>query len=121
MKKIILSIVAVMSMTAAMAQEANDQKAQEEQRPRLEMRVNRMANQLKLTDEQKAQVLDLYKDFEAKMQTILTKEQYEEYQKSQNRPRFRGGRPGGPRPGFGGPQGGFGGPQGGFGGQQPSE
>ena len=62
MKKIFLSLVAVMSMTAAMAQEANDQKAQEEQRPRLEMRVNRMANQLKLTDEQKAQVLDLYKD-----------------------------------------------------------
>ncbi len=121
MKKIFLSLVTVMSMTAAMAQEANDQKVQEEQRPRLEMRVERMAHQLKLTDEQKVQVLELNKEFEEKMKTILTKEQYEEYQKMQNRPRFRGGRPGGPRPGFGGPRGGFGGPQGDFGGQQSVE
>ena len=71
MKKIVMTLVALLTMTSAIAQESN----QENNRPNIEMRGRRqmtpemmtenMAKQLNLTDEQKAKMLDLntqYKD-----------------------------------------------------------
>ena len=62
MKKIVLSMVALLSMTVAVAQDAkSDKKAPKE--PTAEM-TNRMAQDLKLTDEQKTKVLALNKEYQ---------------------------------------------------------
>lgn len=62
MKKIVLTMVALLSMTAVMAQDAkSERKAPKE--PSAEEMTNRMANDLKLTDEQKAKVLELNKEY----------------------------------------------------------
>ena len=62
MKKIVLTMVALLSMTVVMAQDAkSERKAPKE--PSAEEMTNRMANDLKLTDEQKAKVLELNKEY----------------------------------------------------------
>ena len=62
MKKIVLTMVALLSMTAVMAQDAkSERKAPKE--PSAEEMTDRMANDLKLTDEQKAKVLELNKEY----------------------------------------------------------
>lgn len=66
MKKIVLTMVALLSMTAAVAQ-SNDNKRDFKvpQKPTPEEMTNRMANDLSLTDEQKTQVLALNKEYES--------------------------------------------------------
>ena len=67
MKKIVLMMVALLSMTAMQAQE-NDNKQQSQFRgPRQitpEQMTERMSENLKLTDEQKTKVLELNKEYE---------------------------------------------------------
>ena len=63
MKKIVLSMVALLSLTVAVAQDAkSDKKAPKE--PTAEEMTNRMAQDLKLTDEQKTKVLALNKEYQ---------------------------------------------------------
>lgn len=62
MKKIILTMVALLSMTAMMAQ--NDKKeGKAHKQPTAEEMVERMAKELNLTDDQKAKVLELNKEY----------------------------------------------------------
>lgn len=65
MKKIVLTMVALLSMTAAVAQ-SNDTKKEFKapKKPTPEEMTNRMAKDLSLTDQQKAQVLALNKEYE---------------------------------------------------------
>ena len=66
MKKILLTMVALLSLTAVQAQES-DNKQQQFRGPRQmtpEQMTERMANDLKLTDEQKTKVLELNKEYE---------------------------------------------------------
>ena len=107
MKKIVLMMVALLSMTAVQAQESDNNKNQQQFRgPRQmtpEQMTERMTNDLKLNDEQKTKVLALNKEYEKKLKEILTEDQYKKYQKS--RPGHRGF---GRGPGRGGRPGGFG-------------
>ena len=68
MKKIVLMMVALLSMTAVQAQESNNQQSEHHFRgPRQmtpEQVTERMTNILKLTDEQKTKVLALNKEYE---------------------------------------------------------
>ena len=68
MKKIVLMMVALLSMTAVQAQESNNQQSEHHFRgPRQmtpEQVTERMTNNLKLTDEQKTKVLALNKEYE---------------------------------------------------------
>jgi Spy/CpxP family protein refolding chaperone len=68
MKKILLTMVALLSLTAVQAQESdNKQQPQQFRGPRQmtpEQMTERMANDLKLTDEQKTKVLELNKEYE---------------------------------------------------------
>lgn len=104
MKKIVLTMVALVSMTAAMAQSDKQQNADQQgpHRPTPEMMVEFMARELKLTDDQKAKVVDLNKEYEERMQKILSEDQYKHYQQMRMRPGRpfgqRGGHRGGPRP-----------------------
>lgn len=104
MKKIVLTMVALVSMTAAMAQSDKQQNADQQgpRRPNPEMMVEFMARELKLTDDQKAKVIDLNKEYEERMQKILSEDQYKQYQQMRMRPGRpfgqRGGHRGGPRP-----------------------
>jgi hypothetical protein len=63
MKKIVLTMVALLSMTVAMAQENDkgERKAPKHITP--EMVTDRMAKELSLTDAQKAKVLNLNKEY----------------------------------------------------------
>ena len=66
MKKIVLMMVALLSMTAVQAQES-DNKQQQFRGPRQltpEQMTEHMADNLKLTDEQKTKVLALNKEYE---------------------------------------------------------
>lgn len=66
MKKILLTMVALLSLTAVQAQES-DNKQQQFRGPRQmtpEQMTDRMVNDLKLTDEQKTKVLELNKEYE---------------------------------------------------------
>ena len=66
MKKVILMMVALLSMTAVQAQES-DNKQQQFRGPRQltpEQMTERMTNELQLTDEQKTKVLALNKEYE---------------------------------------------------------
>lgn len=63
MKKIVMTMVALLTMTAAVAQN-NGNGERRFQRPTPEDQTNRMAEQLKLDDKQKAKVLDLNKEYE---------------------------------------------------------
>ena len=64
MKKIVMTMVALLTMTAAVAQN-NGNGERRFQRPTPEDMTNRMADQLKLDDKQKAKVLDLNKEYES--------------------------------------------------------
>ena len=104
MKKIVLTMVALVSMTAAMAQSDKQQNADQQgpRRPNPVMMVEFMAKELKLTDDQKAKMIDLNKEYEERMQKILSEDQYKQYQQMRMRPGRpfgqRGGHRGGPRP-----------------------
>ena len=64
MKKVLMTLVALLTMTAAVAQN-NENGERRFQRPTPEDQTNRMAEQLKLDDKQKAKVLDLNKEYES--------------------------------------------------------
>lgn len=65
MKKIVLSMIALLSMTAAMAQNSDTKKEfQVPQKQTPEEMTDRMAKELSLTDEQKTKVLELNKEYE---------------------------------------------------------
>ncbi len=75
----------------------------------VEERTERTTRMLELDDAQKEKMLQLNKDYDTQLQTILTKEQYKKYQQMQQfvgrshgrgagPGRGRGGRPMGPRP-----------------------
>jgi len=67
MKKIVLMMVALLSMTAVQAQESEKNNAQQFRGPRQmtpEQMTERMTNDLKLSDEQKTKVLALNKEYE---------------------------------------------------------
>ena len=63
MKKIVMTMVALLTMTAAVAQN-NENGERRFQRPTPEDQTNRMAEQLKLDDKQKAKVLELNKEYD---------------------------------------------------------
>ncbi|MBR2151296.1 MAG: DUF4890 domain-containing protein [Prevotella sp.] len=63
MKKIVLTMVALLSMTAAMAQDNSGERKAPKQ-PSVEEMTNRMAERLNLTDEQKTKVLALNKEYQ---------------------------------------------------------
>ena len=110
MKKTLMTLVALLTMTAAMAQSSDNKQRVVPQLPTAQQMVEFMARDLELTDEQKTKLVELNKEYDQKLKTILNDEQYKKYQQRYSR---RGGRRGGPRPG--GPQ--FGGPR--PGGQRP--
>ncbi len=65
MKKMILTMVALLSMTVAVAQDSDQKRGKAPKEMTAEEMTNRMAEQLSLTDAQKAQMLQLnteYKD-----------------------------------------------------------
>jgi Spy/CpxP family protein refolding chaperone len=67
MKKIVMTMVALLTMTAAVAQNSdnnNGRQRREFKKPTPEEMTNRMADQLKLDDKQKSKVLDLNKEYE---------------------------------------------------------
>jgi hypothetical protein len=67
MKKIVLMMVALLSMTAVQAQESDKKQEQQFRGPKQvtpEQMTERMTNDLKLTDEQKTKVLALNKEYE---------------------------------------------------------
>ena len=64
MKKIVLMMVALLSMTAVQAQESDKQQFRGPRQMTPEQMTERMSNNLKLTDEQKTKVLALNKEYE---------------------------------------------------------
>ena len=64
MKKIVMTMVALLTMTTAMAQNNENGQRRGFQRQTPEEMTNRMADQLKLDDKQKSKVLDLNKEYE---------------------------------------------------------
>ena len=65
MKKIVLTMAAMMTMTMAMAQESDNKSERRAfKQPTPEEMTDRMAKELNLTDEQKAKVLDLNKEYQ---------------------------------------------------------
>lgn len=123
MKKIVLMMMVLMSMTAATAQDTEKkapkakQVMTEDNKGRMkapkpmtiEERTDRTARMLQLNDEQKEKMLQLNKDYDSQLQNILTEEQYKKYQQMQSFTsrahgrgagpgRGHGGRPMGPRP-----------------------
>jgi hypothetical protein len=105
MKKFILTMVALLSMTMAQAQD-NNTKCDGKKCDKCEMKkqdpADRMAKELSLTDAQKTQLAELDKEYDAKLKKILNDEQYKKYKqmrKHHGRPGRRGhGGPRGPRP-----------------------
>lgn len=65
MKKIVMTMVALLTMTAAVAQNNEMSQRPEFKKPTPEEMTNRMADQLKLDDKQKSKVLDLNKEYES--------------------------------------------------------
>ncbi|MBR2291581.1 MAG: DUF4890 domain-containing protein [Prevotella sp.] len=65
MKKIVMTMVALLTMTAAVAQNNENRQRREFKKPTPEEMTNRMAENLKLTDKQKSKVLDLNKEYES--------------------------------------------------------
>jgi len=123
MKKIVLTMVALLSLTMAQAQNENGERKAPKKMDPQEM-VDRMAKDLNLTAAQKTKVAEVMKEQQAemkrhqekmketdeKMKKVLTDEQYKNWQKMQHhRGGFdgrgqggsrgnRGPRPNGPRP-----------------------
>ena len=64
MKKIAMTMVALLTMTAAVAQNNENGERREFKKPTPEEMTNRMADQLKLDDKQKTKVLELNKEYE---------------------------------------------------------
>lgn len=64
MKKIVLMMVALLSMTAVQAQESDKKQFRGPKQMTPEEMTERMSNDLKLTDEQKTKVLALNKEYE---------------------------------------------------------
>lgn len=103
MKKTFMTLVALLTITTAMAQNSDNKERQARQQPTVEQMVEMMSRDLNLTDEQKTKLVELNKEYNQKLKAILNDEQYQKYQQ---RNAFRGHR-GGPRPGgrqFGGPR-----------------
>lgn len=71
MKKILLTMVALLSMTAVMAQDGDKKERRAPKMFTAEEMTDRMANDLELTAEQKAKVLDLNKEFTKDQQTQM--------------------------------------------------
>ena len=65
MKKIVMTMVALLTMTVAVAQNNENGQRRGFQRQTPEEMTNRMADQLKLDDKQKSKVLDLNKEYES--------------------------------------------------------
>ena len=110
MKKIVLMMMVLLSVTAASAQDGKKQKKGKEngiemKAPKpltVEEKTERTAKMLKLKDDQKAQLLELNQNYEKNLQVILTPEQYKKYQMVQQRMGRGGHGPGrgqGPMPG----------------------
>lgn len=120
MKKIVLTLVALMALTVAQAQNENGERRGPRRMDPQQMMQN-MEKELNLTAEQKTKFADVMKEQQAEMQRhqeelkktddkmkkVLTDEQYQKWQQMSGR-RFgmggmrggnRGPRPGGPRPG----------------------
>ena len=64
MKKIVLTMIALLTMMTAVAQQENNNERRAFKKPTPEEMTNRMADQLKLTDKQKKKVLELNKEYE---------------------------------------------------------
>jgi len=64
MKKIVLAMVALLSMTVAVAQDSEKKDGNAPQQPTPEEMVERMAKDLNLTADQKAKVLALNKEYQ---------------------------------------------------------
>lgn len=111
MKKIVLTMVALLSLTMAQAQNENGERKAPKKMDPQEM-VDRMAKDLNLTADQKTKVAEVMKDQQAemkrhqekmketdeKMKKVLTDEQYKNWQKMQHHRGGQGGRgQGGPR------------------------
>ena len=112
MKKIVLTLVALMALTVAQAQNENGERRGPRRMDPQQMMQN-MEKELNLTAEQKTKFADVMKEQQAEMQRhqeemkkVLTDEQYQKWQQMSGR-RFgmggmrggnRGPRPGGPRP-----------------------
>lgn len=64
MKKIVLAMVALLSMTVAVAQDSEKKDGNAPQQPTPEQMVERMAKDLNLTADQKAKVLALNKEYQ---------------------------------------------------------
>ncbi len=119
MKKIVLTMVALMALTVAQAQDENGEVRVPRQMERQEMMAN-MEKELDLNADQKAKFADIMKEqqaemkrhqeelkkFDEKMKNVLTDEQYKKWQHMNGRRMgmggMRGGQggPGGPRPGW---------------------
>ena len=65
MKKIVMTMVALLTMTAAVAQNNENGERREFKKPTPEEMTNRMAESLKLDDKQKDKVLELNKEYES--------------------------------------------------------
>lgn len=68
MKKIVMTMVTLLAMTAAVAQTSDNQQQRQRRefkKPTPEEMTNRMAENLKLDDKQKAKVLELNKEYES--------------------------------------------------------
>ena len=65
MKKIVMTMVALLTMTAAVAQNNENRERREFKKPTPEEMTNRMAESLKLDDKQKDKVLELNKEYES--------------------------------------------------------
>ena len=65
MKKIVMTMVALLTMTAAVAQDNERRERREFKKPTPEEMTNRMAESLKLDDKQKDKVLELNKEYES--------------------------------------------------------
>ena len=98
-----MTLVALLTMTAAVAQNSDNKERKAPQQLTEEQKVEFLAKDLKLTDDQKTKLVELNKEYDKELKSILNDEQYQKYQQ---RNAFRG-RHGGPRPGgrqFGGPR-----------------
>ena len=64
MKKIAMTMIALLTMTAAMAQQSDNKQRREFKKIDAQEMTERMATDLKLTDQQKAQLLELNKEYQ---------------------------------------------------------
>lgn len=64
MKKIVLTMAALLTMMTAVAQQDDNNERKAPKKPTPEEMTNRLAEQLKLTDKQKTKVLALNKEYE---------------------------------------------------------